>query len=72
MRYAYAMSSREIKISAALILGSVLVISGVGLGLESLGARDELTAVLVIATFAGAMLVCGFVLDRYTSFPKRR
>jgi hypothetical protein len=66
------MSRRDVEILGAWFVTSVLVVFGVACGLQALGARDELTVVLVIGAYACAMLIGSFVLDRYTSFPRRR
>lgn len=58
------MSRRDLKILVLMVAVGTAITSGVMVGLRLLGARDELTAVLVVAAFAFTMLAGGFITDR--------
>jgi hypothetical protein len=57
------MSRREIKVFVALLGVFTVLAAGLMVGLSSLGAPDELTAVLVVAAFAFTALAGGFFWD---------
>ena len=57
------MSRRELKIFAALLLAFMVLCAALIVGLQSLGAPDELTAVLIVAAFALTAFVGGSFSD---------
>jgi hypothetical protein len=57
------MSRRELKMMSALCVAVTLAVSGVMVGLRSLGAPDELTAVLMVGVFAFGLFFGSFLLD---------
>lgn len=57
------MSRREKRTFAVFLILVAAVPSGVMVGLRLLGARDELTAVMVVVAFVLTMLACSFLFD---------
>ena len=57
------MTRREKKVFALMLVAASVIPSAVMVGLRLLGARDELTAVLVVAAFAFTILAGSFLWD---------